>query len=169
MKKTITIFVISILLLSCGSSAIKTSLLKPISVENVGNKINIEYIAEIGENMAETVYGSYFDAIRIIKGAKSDKYYFDGELKQGETLVKFFDSKDYYIYVCPAMSCQIGVAIAKSNGEAKMYYQNGYSKSVMNFKEPIQFEKTNYLNVSDEYLKQEFVYNGKVGSSIIYV
>ncbi len=165
------LFFISFLLLSCGTSF---NSINPNLTESTKPELNTNYKIEVGESLIERELGLSYDAIILKEDVIPESYYVNKRFKSGEKLIKVGETVDYYLYKEVKFLNQsynnFGVALKKGNKENMMFSNSDRNKyKLLKVKSEINFESEKYKISNDDYFKQEFIYNGKVGSGIKFI
>lgn len=169
-KKAFFIFS-SFFFLSCGTSF---SLIKPNLTESTKPELNTNYKIEVGESLIEKELSQSFDAIVLKEDVIPESYYVNKRFKSGEKLIKVGETVDYYLYKEIKSLDQsynnFGIALKKGSKENMMFSNSDRNKfKLLKVKSEIIFENEKYKFSNDDYYKQEFIYNGKVGSGVKFI
>lgn len=162
--KKIILLASFILFISCGT---RQSYVMSKYEEKTFPELNKLHEVEIGETLITNYHANTYDAIRVTKEYKSAKFYFGGGIKKEIYVLRSrMDGYDLYFHE----TSNVGVAIATNGGADKGFVKNSSTSiSLFNLKENIEYEKTTYNELDNNYYKQEFIYNGKVGNGIKFV
>ena len=164
MKKILLIFTL-VSILSCGVHTIPSN--PEIFTVNIP-AINTTNKTEIGITLVTKESGYKYEAIKILKtlnvragtGVR-------GEIKEGDVYIQDLSTKQYNLY--SNSNSPFGIAIPTFGGKATVSFNNGSGINFINIKDEIQFEKTFAPVTKKEYFKQEFIYNGRVGTALKFI
>lgn len=120
---------------------------------------------EIGISLVSKESGFKYKALRILKDTKIQSGYKLKDVKEGEVFINYrytskydlYSKDDDYIY---------GIAIPKSGGKPMKFYNSNAGLTFYKSNTPIEYKAELTPIPKKEYLKQEFIYNGKVGNAI---
>lgn len=164
MKKITLVLLISTCLMSCGG--VKPTMLKSKTDRKEFVVLDHPYSKEIGETLISSSTGSFFDAIRITKGSKVNKYYADHSVPENALYEHRGYSKDYELYYSVATGLIKGVAIPRDGSKPMFFYDSGFGLSFMELKDTIEYTKEQTPDGNSDYFKQEIIYNGKAGNTL---
>ncbi|OIQ22010.1 MAG: hypothetical protein BM557_01130 [Flavobacterium sp. MedPE-SWcel] len=154
------------LFFSCG---VKQTYISSNRIEDIGNKIGVEYSAEVGEDMVEYEEGRFFDAIVITSEDASITYHAKNKINKKQMFVHMSDIKGYSLYHSideDKPMYTYGVAIKKDGSETSAFISNDFGVKLYKTKTPIEYIESEYLDRNKEYFKQQFMYNGRSGNTI---
>jgi len=166
MRKIYTILFLSILLTSCG---VKKYSIIPNSETTYSPDINQSKTSEIGITLVSKETAKKYDAIEITKEVKI-KPNVVKTLKIGETFIKKFETEQFDLYE-NIDNPNFGIALSKNNESPKTYSTGltGTGLKFQNPKYPLEYNLTERPIKNDDYYKQEFIYNGRVGNGIKFI
>lgn len=170
------LFCVSVLLVSCGATKSSVSPEHSTTCTPALNKISE---GEIGSALVTTEKGLKYNAIEITKAFTIKLGYTNKTIELGTLFINDYTAKnmDFYSHSSDAT---FGIAIP-NNGENPMIYNSndndgiytsGFSALGVNFFTPnerIAYIKTKEPAKGDEYFKQEFIYNGRVGNALKFI
>jgi hypothetical protein len=166
MRKIYTILLLSILLTSCG---VKKYSIIPNSETTYSPEINQSKTSEIGITLVSKETAKKYDAIEITKEVKI-KPNVVKTLKIGETFIKTFETKQFDLYE-NIDNPNFGIALSKNNESTKTY-STAPTGTGLQFQIPryaLEYKQTKRPIKNDDYFKQEFIYNGRVGNGIKFI
>lgn len=166
MRKIYTILLLSMLLISCG---VRKYSIIPISETTYSPEINQNKTSEIGITLVSKETAKKYDAIEITKEVKI-KPNVVKMLKIGETFIKTFETEQFDLYE-NLDNPNFGIAISKNNESTKTY-STGPTGTGLKFQIPkyaLEYKLTERPIKNDNYYKQEFIYNGRVGNGIKFI
>ena len=161
MKKISLLFLL--ILLSCGPS--KKAIIVEYS-ESIIPELNKQSQSEIGETLIEKESGFKYDGIKLLNGTKAEKAYVYREVKAGDIFIKKSEMTEYDLF--EGTDQYFGIAIPKNGGNPSFYFYNGHVSFYKTI-ENLTYEKIKVPVPEKQYFKQEFIYNGKVGSGIKFI
>ncbi|AGC77955.1 hypothetical protein LX97_03488 [Nonlabens dokdonensis] len=167
MKKIYTLLLLSVFITSCG---IKKFPVIPNSETILTPEINEINTSEIGITLVSKETAKKYSAIEITKEVKIKPNMLVKTLEVGETFIKKFETEDFELYE-NVNDQTYGIAISK-NGEMPKVYSTGPTGTGLRLKPSkyqIEYVSTQRPIKSDDYYKQEFIYNGKVGNGIKFI
>lgn len=167
MKKILTLLVLSVFITSCG---IKKFAVVPNSETTLTPEINQINTSEIGITLVSKETAKKYEAIEIAKEVKVKPNMLVKTLEVGETFIKKFETEDFDLYE-NINDPTYGIAISK-NGEMPKVYSTGPTGTGLKLrpsKYQIEYNSTQIPIKNDDYYKQEFIYNGKVGNGIKFI
>lgn len=166
MRKIYTILLLSILLTSCG---VKKYSIIPTSETNYSPNINQPKTSEIGITLVSKETAKKYDAIEITKEVKIKPNVIK-TLKIGETFIKKFETEQFDLYE-NIDNPNFGIALSKNNKSPKTYSTGptGIGLKYQNSKYSLEYKLTEIPVKNDDYYKQEFIYNGRVGNGIKFI
>jgi len=140
------------------------------------NKINN---TEIGISLASKEKGYTYDAIEITKKIEVKLDNISETIEIGQVFINDYFNKKYKLYR-NSSNLLLGIALPINSEVAKIYtisdndgiYKTGFSEFGIIFIEPkeeIEFLKTRVTLKDNEYFKQEFIYNGRVGNALKFI
>ena len=167
MRKIYTILLFSILISSCG---VKKYSIVPNSETTYSPEINEPKTSEIGITLVSKETAKKYDAIEITKEVKIKPNLMVKTLKVGETFIKKFETEQFDLYE-NIENPNYGIAVSKGNESSKIYSigQTGTALRFKISKYPLKYELTERPIRNEDYFKQEFIYNGKVGNGIKFI
>jgi hypothetical protein len=166
MRKIYTILLLSMLLTSCG---VKKYSIIPNSETTYSPEINQSKTSEIGITLVSKETAKKYDAIEITKEVKI-KPNVVKTLKIGETFIKTFETKQFDLYE-NIDNPNFGIALSKNNESTKTY-STAPTGTGLQFQIPryaLEYKQTKRPIKNDDYFKQEFIYNGRVGNGIKFI
>jgi hypothetical protein len=167
MKNQITTCIILLLLLSCGIQ--KQFAIVPETIELIKPELNKISESEIGESLVERETGSRFDALEIVETIrwKSQSASRPVEIEPGTIFIHTRQTNKYDTYT--QENNRYGISIDRITNVAELALDvnsigryNLVNKQISN----IQFKKIKVPVTKSNYLKQEFIYNGKIGTGV---
>ena len=161
MKKITTLLLLT--LVSCG--AMKENIISE-RIEILKPELNQKSNSEIGETLIEKEIGYKYNAIKVNKSVTSKTNYVRNEIKVGEILINDSQTKSHFLYTCE--NNKYGIAFSKKDGTAEMFV-NSDGIHTFPINGNLEFEKLQVPVIGKEYFKQEFIYNGKVGSGLKFI
>ena len=164
MKKLILLFLL-IIFYSCG---VQTTLVKPEIISVNLPELNSVNNSEIGITLVTKESGFKYNAIRITKGKEAKKGYVMKEIKEGEIFYNDKFTKKYDLYRTVEDST-FGIAIPKNGENQYVFVDNGMGINIYKISDFLEYEKTFKPIETKEYFKQEFIYNGRVGSALKFI
>ncbi len=120
---------------------------------------------EIGISLVSKESGFKYKALRILKDTKIKTGYILKDVKEGEVFINNLYTSKYDLYTKVDNSIY-GIAIPKSGGKPLTFYNSGAGITFDKSSTPIEYKTELTPIPKKEYLKQEFIYNGKVGNAI---
>lgn len=163
-------------LASCGTKKI---VVKPYVDTIYSPELNKISNAEIGISLASKENGYIYDALEIKKEFKVKLDNRFETIEVGQIFLNDYATKNYNLYR-KSSDLIYGVALPKNSDIALIYtnsyndgiYTTGISEYGINLIEPkekIEFIKTRAILKENEYFKQEFIYNGRVGNALKFI
>jgi hypothetical protein len=153
-------------LLIFSGCAVPTKVTSPENFSISTPQLNSQQEIEIGISLVSKESGFKYKALRILKDTKIKTGYLLKEIKEGEIFINNSYTSKYDLY-SKIDGSTFGIALPKSGGKAISFYIPGTG---------ITFNKNNNMTIEykelltpipkKEYLKQDFIYNGKVGNAI---
>ena len=120
---------------------------------------------EIGVSLVSKESGFKYKALRLLKDTKIKTGYILKDVKAGEVFINTLYTSKYDLYSKVDNSIY-GIAIPKSGGKPITFYNSGAGMTFDKSSTPIEYKAELTPIPKKEYLKQEFIYNGKVGNAI---
>ncbi len=161
------LLIIPILLCSCGVQ--KTAVTTNIST-NYTPELNSISNSEIGITLVSKETGRNYKAIKITKDLETKVGYLNKTIKNGEIFINDFQTKKYDLF---RNSSDLTYGIAMSKDEKKpIIYTNDINGFGLRFKQAIKNLEYKEIFVpvkQEEYFKQEFIYNGRVGNALKFI
>jgi hypothetical protein len=167
MRKIYTLLLLYILITSCG---IKKFAVIPNSETVYTPIINQINTSEIGITLVSKETARKYEALEIAKEVKIKPNMLVKTLNIGETFIKKFETEEFDLYE-NIDEPTYGIAISKS-GTIQKVYSTGPTGTGLRLKPSKYTIKYNSIQrpiKSDDYYKQEFIYNGKVGNGIKFI
>jgi hypothetical protein len=164
MKKILLISILQ-LFISCG---VKTFPVTPESMLLNVPELNTTNNTEIGITLVSKEVGFKFKAIRITKGRKPKSGYIVKEIKEGDVFILNSYTKKEILYN-HSDDNSFGIAIPKDGGKPVVFKNQGGLISFININEVIEYTEFSVPVPKKEYNKQEFIYNGRVGSALKFI
>ena len=159
------LFIIIILSISFAEAQVE-SIMPEIEITKIPelNKISD---SEIGLTLVSKESGYKYKAIKITDGKKVKMGLGSIEVNIGDIFVNKFTKKEYDLFESPHNE-NAGIAINRETKEMKVYAINSgvYFGRIKN---KIEFEEITTVTPNKEYLRQEFIYNGKTSNSIKFI
>ena len=168
--KFMKIIFMSLLILSLFSCmTMQTINIKPENIETLFPQLNQLSESEVGESLIHKETGEMYQAIKLIEliKCKAQSYSKPVELKPGEI---FFHTKQTKLFDIYSQEGSIwGIVINRKNHVAELasdiYLVGKYSLLGK------VIDSSKYINIlqplpKSNYLKQEFIYNGKIGTGL---
>lgn len=137
------------------------------SVTNIPD-INTTNNSELGLTLVSKEAGYKHRALKILKTIKVKPGYIPKELKQGDLFLYTASTSKYDLY-SNASDMSFGVATPKAGGRAILYAYSGIGVKFIKNQGTIQYEETFMPVITNNYLKQEFIYNGRVGNALKFI
>ena len=151
----------SFLIISCGAST-------TLADKNVLNESypQLEEVttADVGVTLVYKEVGVKYKALNITEDRKVKPGNLIKEIHSGEVFINRHNTKKYELYESPSNS-NFGIAIPKDGGE-QMFFINDGGAQIVQLNSPITCTSTTASVKGDEYFKQEFIYNGKIGTGL---
>lgn len=163
--RTITLLFISILFISCGVQSIPVI---PESKTSNTPEINTLITSEIGEKLVSKEIGHKYKAIKVTKGRKPKPGYIISEIKEGDIFYHNSNTSKYNLYRNENDST-FGLAIPKDGGNPRVYTNNGNGITFSFNKDIIEYTNTSKPDTEREYIRQEIIYNGRVGTALKFI
>ena len=167
MKKKYTLLLLLIILTSCG---VKKNVVIANSETTYTPEVNQINNTEIGITLVSKETAKKYEAIVISKEVKIKPNMLVKTLNVGETFIKKFETEKHELYE-NLNDPTYGIAISKMAETPKVYSTGptGNGLKLKPSKYTIEYN-TNQLPIkNDDYYKQEFIYNGKVGNGIKFI
>jgi hypothetical protein len=166
MKKILFIS-ISLLFISCGVQSIPVT---PESFLSNIPELNTSNNTEIGITLVSKEVGFKYKAIKITKGRKAKPGYLVREIKEGDIFINNSYTSKYELYSnVNDNDNSFGIAIPISE-ENPMYYTNsGNGLTIIKINTVLEYSKLFVPVPKKEYNKQEFIYNGRVGTALKFI
>lgn len=164
--KYVIIFSFFLTLTGCASPI---KLTQPNNFSATIPQINTTNEVEIGTSLVSKETGYKYKALKLLKNGKIRTGYILKEVNEGAVFINDSYTSKYNLYsalTTTASGTTYGIALPKSGGKTVTFYNSGVG---------IKFSKDNtnleYAEIltpipKKEYLKQDFIYNGKVGNAI---
>lgn len=158
-------FAFSLLVIFSGCG-VTTKITSPDNFSASTPQLNTPQETEIGVSLVSKESGYKYKALRILKDTKIKTGYILKDIKEGEVFINTLYTKNYDLY-SKIDGSTYGIAIPRTGGKTITFYNSGASITFDKYSStPIEY-KTELTPVpKKEYLKQEFIYNGKVGNAI---
>jgi hypothetical protein len=154
------------LLLIFSGCGVTTKLISPENFSASSPQLNTLQETEIGISLVSKESGFKYKALRILKDTKIKTGYILKDVKEGEIFINNLYTSNYDLY-SKTDNSTYGIAIPKAGGKAITFYNSGASITFDKYsKIPIEYKTELTPIPKKEYLKQEFIYNGKVGNAI---
>ena len=160
MKKILLIF--SLLLLSCGA---RMSISDKETIEENSPELNKISSADVGVTLVYKEKGLIYKALISNEDRTVKPGNFAKEIHSGEIFLNKYSTKEYDLYESP-LSSSYGIAIAKNGGSEVFYVDYGNGAQIVKIKRPISCTKTTVPFKERDYFRQEFIYNGKIGTGL---
>jgi hypothetical protein len=164
MKKLLLIS-ISLLFVSCGVQSIPVM---PESILSNIPELNTINNTEIGITLVSKEIGSKYKAIKITKGRKAKPGYIVKEIKEGDIFVHNSYTSKYELY-SNSSDNSFGIAIPRAGGNPIVYTNNGAGITFSQIKNVLEYTELFVPVPKREYNKQEFIYNGRVGTALKFI
>jgi len=162
MKKTL-LLASTLLIFSC--SGITTTLVDSRRESLIIPQLNTVSKKDIGDNLVTNIHAYYYDAINLKREYKVSSGSHSKHLPAG-VYANRNNTSEYTLYSNKAMSK--GIAISKT-GDMKYYTLSSGILNTAILREPLEYEKTTYTDVNMPYFTQEFIYSGKIGTTIKFL
>ena len=154
---------LTILFTGCG---VATKVSTPENFSSSTPTINSIQETEIGISLVSKESGFKYKALRILKDTKILTGYLIQNVKEGEVFINTLCTSKYDLYSKDENSTY-GIAIPKSGGRLITFYNSSSGLTFnKNISTPIEYKAELMPIPKKGYLKQEFIYNGKVGNAI---
>ncbi len=161
--KLLVAFSLVLIFSGCGVTSKVTS---PDNFSTITPQLNSPQEIEIGVSLVSKESGFKYKALRLLKDTKIKTGYILKEIKEGEIFINTLYTSDYDLY-SKIDGSLYGIAIPKTGGKVITYYNSGVSITFDKYSTtPIEYKTELTPIPKKEYLKQEFIYNGKVGNAI---
>lgn len=161
--KLLVAFSLMLIFSGCGVTSKVTS---PDNFSTITPQLNSPQEIEIGVSLVSKESGFKYKALRLLKDTKIKTGYILKEIKEGEIFINTLYTSDYDLY-SKIDGSLYGIAIPKTGGKVITYYNSGVSITFDKYgTTPIEYKTELTPIPKKEYLKQEFIYNGKVGNAI---
>ena len=161
MKKILYLF-FAFLIISCGA---KMTLADKQNVDTSFPQLNQISTGDVGVTLVSKEKGSKHKALVINEDRKVKPGNLIKELNRGEIFINQFDTKKYELYSSPK-NINFGIAVPKNGGEQMFYINDGAGAQIVQLNSPINCSETTAVVKEDQYFKQEFIYNGKIGTGL---
>jgi hypothetical protein len=172
MKTKITIIIISLILISCGSTLIPSyqSKLKDFSSVEINSILN----KELGDILIEKGKERIDDAVEITNLKNDFKIYSTlFPYKVGDLIPYYSETKTYHFYSDTKgelTSGRYGIVINKYNNRVLPAVFSTYNGlETKNPKDGFEAVKTTKSTDCSECFKQQFIYNGKVNNGLKFI
>ncbi len=166
MKKLLLI-IISITLFSCGTRRITIT---PEKLTILTPELNVVNKSEIGITLVSKEIGQNFKAIKIKSEFKAKPRNSVKTIKEGAIFINDTYTEKYDLFHYQSDKT-FGIAISK-NGTDILIYKVGIDGNGINFirtKQNIEYTETVAPFIKEDYYKQEFIYNGRVGNALKFI
>ena len=161
--KLLIAFSLVLIVSGCG---VATKVTSPDNFSTSTPQLNSQQETEIGVSLVSKESGFKYKALRILKDTKIKTGYILKDVKEGEVFINTLYTSKYDLYSKVDNSIY-GIAIPKSGGKPITFYNSGTGLTFNNnISTPIEYKAELTPIPKKEYLKQEFIYNGKVGNAI---
>jgi len=120
---------------------------------------------EIGVSLVSKESGFKYKSLRILKDTKIQAGYTLVDVKAGEVFINKQSTSKYDLY-SKVDNSMYGIAMPRSGGKPMPFYNSGSELTLDRSSKPIEYKTELTLILPMKYLKQEFIYNGKVGNAI---
>lgn len=157
--KFIVSFLLVILIYGCSATS---TLVSPESFNKITPELNANQETEIGVSLVSKEVGSKYKVLRLLRDTKIKTGYIMMDVKQGESFIHNKSNSKYDLYT-NIDNPTYGIGISKSGGKPITFYNSTFDN---NSSHPIEYKITLTPLPKKEYLKQDFIYNGKVGNAI---
>ncbi len=161
MKLFITFYCL-LILIGCS---VQTKLSAPENFSVNLPELNTTQTAEIGLSLVSKEEGYKYKALRILKATKIKTGYILKDVKEGEVFINDSYTSNYDLY-SHVENLTYGIALPKSGGPAITFYRSGMTPTFNKEKTTLEYKQELIPLSKKEYLKQDFIYNGKVGNAI---
>jgi regulatory protein YycI of two-component signal transduction system YycFG len=167
MRKISAFLILSILLTSC---LVKKFAITPNSKTIYSPDNEQLNTSEIGITLVSKETAKKYEAIEITKEVKIRPRISVKTLKIGEIFIKKFETEKFDLYE-NINDPTYGIAISKNKEDPKVYSTGptGIGLKFVVSKYPLKYKLTESPMKSDDYYKQEFIYNGKIGNGIKFI
>ena len=158
-----TLFLL-VTLISLSSSKAQVKTVMPESTITEIPELDVKSNSEIGITLVSKESGYKYKAIRITNGSDVKMGFGSVKINNGDVFVNKSTKKEYDLYESP-YDDKVGIAINRETNEMKVYAINAgvYFGRV---KEKIEFENFLVVIPNKKYLRQEFIYNGKINNTL---
>jgi len=161
--KLLIAFSVIVIATGCG---VATKVTSPDNFSASTPQLNSQQEKEIGVSLVSKESGFKYKALRISKDTKILTGYIMKDVKEGEIFINTLFTSKYDLY-SKTDNSTYGIAIPRSGGKPITFYNSGSGISFnKDIRSPIEYKADLIPIPKKEYLKQEFIYNGKVGSAI---
>lgn len=150
-----------ILLYSCSPAKIASEY-----KEQSAALLNTPITKEIGESLIDNETGFFLPAIVASESMDAGEGMYKTQVKKGELFLhkEFTSEYDFYYSVDNPKN---GIALAKDSRNDGVMVSDGMGGyRIYDVKERIKYTKNTYHDTSKDYYKQQFIYNGKSGSTL---
>lgn len=165
-----------IVLVSCGVNKISV---RPESSKTFTPELNKINNAEIGIALAFKETGLNYNAIEIKKTFEIKLDHIFETIESGEIYINQYNTKNHDLY-SKSSDSKFGIAIPRNGENPIIYttidhdgiYTNGFSDSGINFiksQNKIEYIQTKVIAKEEDYFKQEFIYNGRIGNALKFI
>ena len=154
----------SFLLILTGC-AVRTKVTAPDNFSISIPQLNTNQEAEIGISLVSKESGYKYKALQILKATKIKTGYILKEVKEGDIFINDSYTSTYDLY-SNIDGSTYGIALPKSNGRAITFAKLGMGLTFNKNNMTIEYKEVLMPISKKEYLKQDFIYNGKVGNAI---
>jgi hypothetical protein len=162
-----TFITTTLFLYSC--TVTKNTVVNPQKIETIKPPLNEISETEVGENLVEKESGGKYKGLELTETFKfkhpSNTKPF--ELESGSIFILTQESTKYEYYTKEGSIW--GIAIEKTSGKAELARNiNGMGRYTLEGKEipQQQYKTTNIPVLKSNYLRQEFIYNGKINTGL---
>jgi hypothetical protein len=137
---------------------------KPINTSIDKPLLNEIATSEIGLAVISHESGFKYNAIRIINGHDVPMGFSSIKINNDDVFINVYNKKEFDLYKSPNQSLT-GIALNRETNEMKVYSINAgvYFKKV---KDTIQYEKIQIIVPNKNFIRREFIYNGKANNTL---
>lgn len=156
-------------ILALTGCASQLKLTEPNNFSETIPQINTMNEVEIGTSLVSKESGYKYKALKLLKKAKIKIGYSSKDVNEGDIFINNSYTPKYYLYTAlntTASGASYGIAFPKSGGKASTFYKGGAGFTFNKVITPLEYEEILTPIPKKEYLKQDFIYNGKVGNAI---
>jgi hypothetical protein len=165
MKKIILTFIVGITLLSCGVKKFPASTeLLSINIPAINTVNSIE----IGVTLLSKENGFKHNAIKIVEGRKTKFQSIIKDINEGDVFINEFNTSKYALYNTMTNK-SFGVAIPFDGKKPLLFTDKGVGISFLQIREEIKYVETSVPIIGKQYVKQEFIYNGRIGNAVKFI